>query len=163
MLIPGLVNLIPLFSVYTKLGMVDKFWGLVLLYLPSVMPFAVMVLLNYLHSVPFTLEEAAMIDGCSRFQLLTKIILPVIVPGVVAVSMISFVTIWNEFIITLIFTTGGNVRTLTMTMYYLVGKNSVNYGAVCAAAFISLVPVLIIFIIFRKQFINSMIDGAIKG
>ncbi len=163
MLIPGLVNLIPLFSVYTKLGMVDKFWGLVLLYLPSVMPFAVMVLLNYLHSVPFTLEEAAMIDGCSRFQLLTKIILPVIVPGVMAVSMISFVTIWNEFIITLIFTTGGNVRTLTMTMYYLVGKNSVNYGAVCAAAFISLVPVLIIFIIFRKQFINSMIDGAIKG
>ena len=163
MLIPGLVNLIPLFSVYTKLGMVDKFWGLVLLYLPSVMPFAVMVLLNYLHSVPFTLEEAAMIDGCSRFQLLTKIILPVIVPGVVAVSMISFVTIWNEFIITLIFTTGGNVRTLTMTMYYLVGKKSVNYGAVCAAAFISLVPVLIIFIIFRKQFINSMIDGAIKG
>ena len=163
MLIPGLVNLIPLFSVYTKLGMVDKFWGLVLLYLPSVMPFAVMVLLNYLHSVPFTLEEAAMIDGCSRFQLLTKIILPVIVPGVMAVSMISFVTIWNEFIITLIFTTGGNVRTLTMTMYYLVGENSVNYGAVCAAAFISLVPVLIIFIIFRKQFINSMIDGAIKG
>lgn len=163
MLIPGIVNLIPLFNVYTKLGMVDNFWGLVLIYMPSIIPFSIMVLQNYLHSVPFTLEEAAMIDGCSRFQLLTKIILPVILPGVVAVSMIGFVTIWNEFIITLIFTTGGKLRTLTMTMYYLVSKNSVNYGAVCAVAFISIVPVLIIFMIFRKQFINSMIDGAIKG
>lgn len=163
MLIPGIVNLIPLFNVYTRLGLVDNFWGLVLIYMPSIMPFSIMVLQNYLHAVPFTLEEAAMIDGCSRFQLLTKIILPVIIPGVVAVSMIGFVTIWNEFIITLIFTTGGKLRTLTMSMYYLVSRNNVNYGAVCAVAFISLIPVLIIFIIFRKQFINSMIDGAIKG
>lgn len=163
MLIPGLVNLIPLFNVYTKLGLVDNFWGLVALYMPSIMPFSIMVLQNYLRSVPFTLEEAAMIDGCSRFQLLTKIIMPVIVPGVVAVSMIGFVTIWNEFIITLIFTTGGRLRTLTMSMYYLVSRNNVNYGAVCAVAFVSLVPVMVIFLIFRKQFINSMIDGAIKG
>lgn len=163
MLIPGIVNLIPLFNVYTKLGLVDNFWGLVLIYMPSIIPFSIMVLQNYLHSVPFTLEEAAMIDGCSRFQLLTRIILPVIIPGIVAVSMIGFVTIWNEFIITLIFTTGGKLRTLTMSMYYLVSRNNVNYGAVCAVAFISLVPVLIIFLIFRKQFINSMIDGAIKG
>ena len=163
MLIPGIVNLIPLFNVYTRLGLVDNFWGLVLIYMPSIMPFSIMVLQNYLHAVPFTLEEAAMIDGCSIFQLLTKIILPVIIPGVVAVSMIGFVTIWNEFIITLIFTTGGKLRTLTMSMYYLVSRNNVNYGAVCAVAFISLIPVLIIFIIFRKQFINSMIDGAIKG
>lgn len=163
MLIPGIVNLIPLFNVYTRLGLVDNFWGLVLIYMPSIMPFSIMVLQNYLHAVPFTLEEAAMIDGCSRFQLLTKIILPVIIPGVVAVSMIGFVTIWNEFIITLIFTTGGKLRTLTMSMYYLVSRNNVNYGAVCAVAFISLIPVLIIFMIFRKQFINSMIDGAIKG
>ncbi len=163
MLIPGIVNLIPLFSVYTKLGMVDTFWGMVLLYMPSITPFSIMVLQNYLLAVPFTLEEAAMIDGCNRFQLLTKIILPVMMPGVIAVSMIGFVTIWNEFIITLIFTTGGKMRTLTMTMYYLVSRNNVNYGAVCAVAFVSLVPVLIIFMIFRKQFISSMIDGAIKG
>lgn len=163
MLIPGLVNLIPLFTVYTKLGLVDNFFGLILLYLPSVMPFSIMVLQNYLKAIPFTLEEAAMIDGCSRFQLLTKIILPVILPGVIAVAMISFVTIWNEFIITLIFTTGGNLRTLTMGMYYMMSKNNVNYGAVCAVSFVSIVPVLIIFLIFRKQFINSMIDGAIKG
>lgn len=90
-----------------------------MLYLPSIMPFAVMVLLNYLHSVPFTLEEAAVIDVCGRY--------PAFLPN----------------------------------MYYLEGK--INYGVVCAAAFISLVLVLIIFIIFRKQFINSMIDGAIKG
>lgn len=163
MLIPGIVNLIPLFNVYSKLGMIDTFWGLVLLYMPSVMPFSIMVLQNYLLSVPFTLEEAAMIDGCSRIQILTKIVFPMMMPGVVAVSMIGFVNIWNEFLTTLIFTTGGKIRTLTLSMYYLIGKNDIHYGAICAIAFVSLLPVLIIFLIFRKQFINSMVDGAIKG
>lgn len=163
MLIPGLVNLIPLFSVYSRMGLRDNFIGLVLLYLPGIMPFSIMVLQNYLRAVPFTLEEAAMIDGCSRWQILTKIILPVIVPGVIAVAMIGFVNIWNEFIITLIFTSGRGLRTVTLSLFYMVNANNVNYGVVCAVAFVNIIPVLIIFLIFRKQFIGSMIDGAIKG
>lgn len=104
-----------------------------------------------------------MIDGCSRWQILTKIILPVIVPGVIAVGMIGFVNIWNEFIITLIFTSGRGLRTVTLSLFYMVNANNVNYGVVCAVAFVNIIPVLIIFLIFRKQFISSMIDGAIKG
>lgn len=163
MLIPGLVNLIPLFSVYSKMGLLDNFFGLVLLYLPGILPFSIMVLQNYLRAVPFTLEEAAMIDGCSRWQILTKIILPVIIPGVIAVAMIGFVNIWNEFIITLIFTSGRGLRTVTLSLFYMVNANNVNYGVVCAVAFVNIIPVLVIFLLFRKQFINSMIDGAIKG
>lgn len=163
MLIPGITNLIPLYTVYSRIGLLDTYPGLILLYIPGIMPLAIIVMRNYFDSIPQALEEAAMIDGCNHVNVIWKVVIPVVAPGILAVSIISFITVWNEFIMTLIFTSKSEMRTLTIAMYNLIGFTSVKYGAINAVAFTSVLPVLIIFLIFRKQFINSMLEGAIKG
>jgi len=113
--------------------------------------------------VPVALEEAAMIDGCTKVQVLRHVVLPVAAPGLLAVSIIGFVNAWNEFLLPLIFTTETRMRPITIGLYNLVGFARVRYGSINAVAVTTLLPVLIIFLLFRKQFISSMIEGAIKG
>jgi len=163
MLIPGITNLIPLYSVYSKLGLLNTYWGLILLYIPGTISLSIIVMKNHFDSIPKALEEAAMIDGCNRINILWRVVIPLVAPGILAVSLISFVNLWNEFIISLIFTTKSEMRTLTISIYNLIGFSSVKYGVVNAVAFTSVLPVLIIFLIFRKQFISSILEGAIKG
>ena len=151
MLIPGLVNLIPLFSVYTKLGMVDKFWGLVLLYLPSVMPFAVMVLLNYLHSVPFTLEEAAMIDGANRLQRIWHINIPGILPTMVILLILNAGNIMNvgfEKIFLMQNDLNMNVSDVISTYAYRIGIESAQYSlSTTISLFNSVINCILLFIV----------------
>ncbi|MEG1926595.1 MAG: carbohydrate ABC transporter permease [Ruthenibacterium sp.] len=163
MLIPGITNLIPLYSVYSKVGMIDTYVGMILLYLPGLLPLAVVVLRNYFDGIPVALEEAAMIDGCNRVNVVWKIILPIVGSGIVAVFIINFVAVWNEFLVTLIFTSKSEMRTLTVGIYNLIGVSKVHQGAINAVGLLSVLPVLTLFLIFRKKFIATMMDGAIKG
>lgn len=163
MLIPGICNLIPIYSVYAKLKLINNYLGLVFLYVPGMLPFSIWVLRNYFDSVPVALEEAAMIDGCTKAQVLRHVVLPVAAPGMLATCIIGFVNAWNEFLLPLIFTSSTDVRPITIGLYNLIGFSSVKYGSINAVAVTAVLPVLIIFLIFRKQFISSMLEGAIKG
>jgi ABC-type glycerol-3-phosphate transport system permease component len=163
MLIPGLTNLIPLFSVFTRLRLDDTYLGLVLLYIPGTVPFATIVMKNFFDSLPAAVEEAGLIDGCSRFSVIWRVVLPVVLPGASAIFIINFVTIWNDFLITLIFTRTNEMRTLTLTIFNMIGVATVRHGPLSATAFMTLLPALAIFLIFRKRFISTMLDGAIKG
>ncbi|NLG24509.1 MAG: carbohydrate ABC transporter permease [Clostridiales bacterium] len=163
MLIPGICNLIPIYSVYARMGLINNFPALVLLYVPGMLPFSIWVLRNYFDCVPVQLEEAAMIDGCTKAQVLGHVVLPVALPGLLAVSIIGFVGAWNEFLLPLIFTSENNVRPITIGLYNLIGFKSVKYGSINAVAVTAVLPVVVLFLIFRKQFISSMIEGAIKG
>jgi len=163
MLIPGICNLIPIYSVYANFGLVNNYAALIALYIPGLLPFSIWVLRNYFDSVPVTLEEAAMIDGCTKVQVLRHVVFPVAAPGLLAVAIIGFVNAWNEFLLPLIFTTDTKMRPITIGLYNLIGFARVRYGSINAVAVTTLLPVLIIFLLFRKQFITSMIEGAIKG
>lgn len=163
MLIPGITNMIPLYSAYSKIGWLNTPWGLILLYLPGLLPLPITILRNYMSSIPLALEEAAMIDGCSRGKLLVKVVLPLLSPGILAVGLINFISVWNEFLITLIFTTQENMKTMTLGLYSIMSMVSVHKGVINATAIVSLVPVVLLFLVFRKRFINSMLDGAVKG
>lgn len=163
MLIPGITNLIPLYSVYSKLGLIDTYVGMVLMYIPGLLPLAIVVLRNYFDSIPYALEEAAMIDGCNRINVVWHIIMPLVGPGIVAVFIINFVAVWNEFLVTLIFTSKSEMRTLTVGIYNLIGVSKVHQGAINAIGLVSVLPVLILFLIFRKKFIETMMEGAVKG
>lgn len=163
MLIPGLTNLIPLYSVYSRLGIDDTYIGLILLYIPGTVSFATIVMKNFFDSMPVSVEEAALIDGCSNFSVIWKVVLPIVLPGASAIFIINFVTIWNDFLITLIFTRTSEMRTLTLTIYNMIGTATVKQGPLSATAFMTLFPALLVFLIFRKKFISTMLDGAIKG
>lgn len=163
MLIPGITNLIPLYSIYSKLGWVDTVHGLILLYLPGLLPLPIIILRNYMSSIPIVLEEAGMIDGCNRLQVLYRVVLPILTPGMLAVALINFITVWNDFLITLIFTSTTEMKTITLGLYGILSLGSVHKGIVNATAIISLLPVVVLFLIFRKRFIGSMLEGAVKG
>ena len=163
MLIPGITNLVPLFAVYGRLGWVNSVHGLILLYLPSLLPLPIIILRNYISNIPFELEEAALIDGCARIQLIFRIVLPILSPGVLAVGLINFVLVWNDFMITLIFANTVERRTITLGLFGIMGIGTIHRGIVNATAIISLFPVVVLFLAFRKRFIDSMLEGAIKG
>lgn len=163
MLIPGITNLIPLYSVYTKIGLNDTYLGLILLYIPGTLSFATIVMRSYFDGLPYAIEEAALIDGCSRFSVVGRVVLPVVAPGILAIFIVNFVTIWNDFMITLIFTSSNEMRTLILTIYNMIGTATVKQGPLSATAFMTLLPALLIFLVCRKKFIGTMLDGAIKG
>lgn len=163
MLIPGITNLIPLYSVYTRIGLNDTYLGLILLYIPGTLSFATIVMRSYFAGLPYAIEEAAQIDGCSRLSVVWRVVLPVVAPGILAIFIVNFVTIWNDFMITLIFTNSNEMRTLTLTIYNMIGTATVKQGPLSATAFMTLLPALLIFLICRKRFIGTMLDGAIKG
>jgi len=163
MLIPCITNLIPLYSVYTKIGLNDTYLGLILLYIPGTLSFATIVMRSYFDGLPYAIEEAALIDGCSRFSVVGRVVLPVVSPGILAIFIVNFVTIWNDFMITLIFTSSNEMRTLTLTIYNMIGTATVKQGPLSATAFMTLLPALLIFLVCRKKFIGTMLDGAIKG
>ena len=163
MLIPGITNLIPLYSVYTRLGLDDTYIGLILLYIPGTLSFATIVMKNYFDGLHYAIEEAALIDGCSRVSVVWRVVLPVVAPGLLAIFIVNFVTIWNDFMITLIFTRSNEMRTLTLTIYNMIGTATVKQGPLSATAFMTLLPALGIFLLCRKRFIGTMLDGAVKG
>lgn len=163
MLIPGITNLIPLYSAYSKLHILDTYPGMVLIYIPGLLPLAIVVLRNYFDSIPYVLEEAAMIDGCNRLSVVWRIMMPLVAPGIIAVFIINFVTVWNEFLVTLIFTSKSEMRTLTVGIYNLIGVSKVHQGTINAIGLVSVIPVLVLFLLFRKKFIETMMEGAVKG
>jgi len=163
MLMPGVTNLIPLYAGFSRLQMLDKYVTLIILYLPVLLPFSVWVMKNYFDSVPVALEEAAKIDGCTGLSVVTRIIMPLALPGILAISVINFVTIWNEFLTALIFTSSQTMRPVTVGIYNFIGFAGTEFGAMNAAAVSALIPVLIIFLLLREKFIGTMLEGAVKG
>lgn len=163
MMIPGITNLIPIYTVFAKLKLINNYLAIIIIYLPGLLPFSVWVMKSFFDSVPVELEEAAFIDGCNRFNVIKKIVMPVSVPGLVAVTTINLVAIWNEFLIALLFTSQKNMRTMTVGIYNFIGFTTTDQGAINAAAFSGLLPVVVIFLLVRDKFMKSLMEGAIKG
>lgn len=163
MMIPGITNLIPIYTVFSKWKLINNYLALVILYIPGLLPFSVWVMKSFFDSVPVELEEAAFIDGCNRLNVISRVVLPVSIPGIVAVSTINLVSIWNEFLIALLFTSEKNMRTMTVGIYNFIGFTTTDQGAINAAAFSGLLPVVVIFLLVRDKFMRSLMEGAIKG
>jgi len=163
MMMPGITNLIPLYNVFSNIGLINTYIGLILLYLPALLPFAIWLLKNFIDSVPYELEEASFIDGCNRFSVLYRIIFPAAMPGIVAICIINFVLVWNEFLVSLLFTTEKSMRTMTVGIFNFIGFNNLQQGPINAASIAAMLPVIIIFLIIRERFMKSIIEGAIKG
>lgn len=163
MMIPGLVNLIPTYLILAALGLLDTYLGLILLYWVGSLPISVWILRGFFQTVPFELEEAAVVDGCSRVQLLFRIVLPVSKPALMAVALLAFLNAWNDFIIASIITTSAEMRTAQIFLYANIGDVEVNWGGLMAAAIVVSLPVVILFLFMQRGFISGLTSGAVKG
>jgi ABC-type glycerol-3-phosphate transport system permease component len=163
MMIPGLVNLVPIYLILSVLGLLDTYLGLILVYWVGSLPVAVWILRGFFQTVPRELEEAAVVDGCSRIDTLFRIILPISKPALVAVALLAFINAWNDFVVASIITTSAEMRTAQIFLYANIGDVEVNWGGLMAAALVVSLPVVLLFAFLQRGFISGLTAGAVKG
>lgn len=163
MVIPVLSLLIPIFIQFKSLGLLNKWYTLVMPYAAFSMPFAVIIIENYVRSIPREMDEAAYLEGATTFQLLKDIIFPMCAPVLSIVVINSFINAWNEFPFALVLNSDKNLRTLSLGIRMFNSEHTVNYPLFIAALLISIVPVIIIYSLFSKKIMEGMTVGAVKG
>jgi multiple sugar transport system permease protein len=162
MMIPGLVNLVPTYIVMAKLGLLDSYQGLILIYWVHSLPLAIWVLRGFFQSIPGELEDAAAVDGASRLRSLWSIVLPLSQPALAAVALLVFLNAWNEFVIASIMTSSSLMRTAQVFLYLNMTDVGVNWGEMMASALAINVPVLALFLLLQRRFIAGLTAGALR-
>lgn len=161
-MIPPVVIVIPLYIMLSKLHMLDSKGTLILLYLSSVTPFVIWIMQGYFASISKAFEEAAAIDGCSRIQTLIYIILPIAAPGIIATGIMAFLLCWDEFFLSLIFTSSLKAKTISVAIAEFSGKNAIDYGMIATGGVIASIPPLVISFVFQKYLVKGMTVGGVK-
>ncbi|MFB3169221.1 carbohydrate ABC transporter permease [Neobacillus sp. 179-C4.2 HS] len=160
--IPRAMMIIPLFVIFKNLGLISNPLSLIITYTAIEIPFTTILMSGFISNVPKELEEAAMIDGCSKLQSLRHVVFPLLLPGIVATGVFTFIYTWNEFLIALMLTNQQSKFTLPVGLSTMLGEFSINYGALAAGSVIALIPAVILFAYAQKHLVNGM-GGAVKG
>ena len=161
-LVPPSILFIPLAVTVFNLGIYDTRWALILTYPTFLIPFCTWLLMGYFRSIPFELEECALIDGASRWQILIKIILPLSVPGLISAGIFAFTLSWNEFIYALTFIQASENKTVPVgVLTELVRSDVYEWGSLMAGALFGSLPVVILYSFFVEHYVSSM-TGAVK-
>lgn len=162
-MIPIHALLIPAVLIFKGLHMTDNMGSLILIYAAANISFSMFILNGFFHNIPPELDEAATIDGCSRTQVFFRIILPVAKPGIATVATLAFLNCWNDLLLSLVLISSPEKKTLSMAISALKGSYNTQYGLLCAGFVISIVPVVVMYLLFQKQVIAGMTAGAVKG
>ncbi len=162
--VPIVAILIPLFVLMRVLGLLDTLFGIVVVLTALELPFSIWILREYFAAIPFELEDAARIDGCSRFVLLVRIVMPLAVPGMIVTGIIVFMATWSAFLVPLILSKTENSMTLQVVAAMLVGERDVytDYGLINAVAVVSIVPPMALALVFQRYIMSGFFKGAIR-
>ncbi len=166
--VPLLTNLLALYQMGASIRQVaegiynDRIY-IVIVYTGFFLPLSVWIAKGFFDAIPRELEEAALIDGCGPIGTLTRIIMPLAVPGLTAIFLLSFVNVWNEFIAGYLLITKNDLKPAMFGMYDFLGQNIINAQAVAAACIVIALPMVLVFLVARQSFFRAMVEGAIKG
>lgn len=159
---PIVLLIIPLFIIMKGLGLLDTHLGLILAHSTFSIPFATWMMISYFDAIPRSLDEAALVDGCSPLGAMFRVVLPLTVPGIIATGIYIFITSWNEYLYASILA-GQNVRTLTVAIQTLVGEYEIAWGLLTAGGVMGALPVTLLFMLIQKRLVAGMTQGAVKG
>lgn len=161
--IPGALMLVPLFEIFKNLQLINSLGSVVIAETVFQLPLSIILISGFIKNVPATLEEAAWVDGCSRFRAFCAVVLPLLRPGLIAVGSFAFVHSWNHFLFALMFLSEQDKQTIPVGLNTLIGADSVDLGALAAGGVIAAVPVVIVFAFIQKWLITGFSAGAVKG
>ena len=162
MIIPFQGIMIPLVSIYGSIGMLNSKWALIYMYLGFGMSLAVFMYHGFIKSIPVELEEAAMIDGATRFQTFWQIVFPIMKPITMTITTLDMLWIWNDFLLPSLILIAPNEKTLQLSTYAFNGTYTSDYGLSMSALMLSILPVLIIYLFLQKSIIGGVLQGSIK-
>ena len=163
MMIPIQAVLIPLSYIFGKLGIMNNYPVLILLYAAFCFPMTILILTGFMNGIPTELEEAMVIDGANIYQVFFKMILPLSVPGIVSVSIFNFIQVWNNLLFPLIFISDKDKGTISMGLLAFFGEYSTDYSSSMAGICLTTIPVIIAYIFFQEKIENGLMSGAVKG
>jgi multiple sugar transport system permease protein len=161
--VPGALLLVPLFEIFANLQMINSVASVIIAETVFQLPLSMILISNFIKNVPYSLEEAAWVDGCGRMRAFRIIVLPLLRPGLIAVGSFAFVHSWNHFLFALMFLNNPEKQTIPVGLNTLMGADSVDLGALAAGGIIAAVPVVIVFAFIQKWLITGFSAGAVKG
>jgi ABC-type glycerol-3-phosphate transport system permease component len=161
--LPRVAIIVPYYIILRNLKLINTFPGLILIYLTICLPVAIWMLKGYFDNLPVEIEEAGIIDGCSTFALLTRIIIPMSGPIVVTVAMNAFILSWNEFLFALTMTNGKNIRPLAVGLAFFIDEMGVRWGPLMAASILMCIPAVLFFSFAQGRMVKGLSAGAVKG
>ncbi|WP_098895119.1 carbohydrate ABC transporter permease [Streptomyces sp. t99] len=162
-MIPSFIALGPLYLLMTDLQLVDNRLGLVLVYIAVCIPFCTVMLRGFFANIPDTLEEAAMIDGCSRLGALFRVLLPVMKPGIVAAFIFNFVNCWNELFLSVTLMNSDDNKTVPTALNGFISSFNIDWGSMSAAAVLAILPTMVLFAFASRHIVQGLTAGAVKG
>ena len=162
MIVPTEAFIIPLYYEMRYLGLSNSYWALILPQIAMSVPFATLFIANAMQQVPEEILEAAVLDGADRRQVLWRVILPIMTPALSTLALFLFIWTWNEFLIPLILVNDDALRTLPIGMLFFQGRYTVNTPVLTAGAVIVILPIIIVYLIFQRKFIEGLTSGASK-
>lgn len=163
-LIPAFAALVPTVLLAISIDLFYNPLFLILFFPATQLPLSIILLTQFMRSVPMELEESAMMDGATRWSILWRVYAPLVVPGIVTVALLNFLTFWNEYLFSLsILGADAGIRTVQVAVPTLIGGQATNAGNLAAACVMSIIPVFIVYAIFQRQMENALVAGALKG
>ncbi len=162
-MVPIISVLPPLYSVYARLGLDDSYLGLSLVYSAWQVPTAMILVRGFIEAIPRELEEAAMIDGCSRRQCLYRIVFPIIQPGLVAAALLIFIYVWNDFLVATTLAISDERRMIQVGLYQYIGDVGIDWGRFMAYTVLASLPIIVLFLSLQRRLLRGLVAGAMKG
>ena len=159
-MVPPVAMLVPLYMLSVKLGLYDTRFLLILIYTAWRVPVLAWILRGFFEKLPKELMEAGIIDGCSQAMVFYRIILPISKPGIVSAALLSAVYVWNDFLVSSTFTTKNELRMLSIGLYNYISQYGIQWGKLMAAVTISIVPIVILFVLLQRHFVEGMAAGS---
>lgn len=160
---PPIVLIIPFFMVFRKFGLVESYTGLILAYTAFSLPFSTWMLRAFFQSIPLELEEAALVDGANRLRAIVHIVVPLALPGVIAVSIFTFIVAWNDYLFARVLTASEELKTLPVGVQDFFTMAVIDWGLIMAAGMVITIPALVFFVLVQRYLISGWGAGAVKG
>lgn len=160
---PTLQMILPLYISFTSLGVTNKWYTLMLAYPAFTLPMSLMMMQSFIEGVPYEIEEAGRIDGCSRMQVLIQLVLPLCKPGLASALILAFNNSWNEFLIAMLLIKNDAFRTMPIGLHNFMQENSTDWGSIMAASSLMIIPVLLFLNVLQKHIVGGLTMGSVKG
>jgi len=163
LMLPPQIFYIPQFTMMSKLGLLNTYWSLILIYAATALPVSTYLMSTYFSQLPSELEDASQIDGCTHFQTFWYVMLPLARPAIMTVTLMNFMSFWNELLLAITMVTDPKMRTIQAAMMMFVGENGSNYAIAAASLVLSMLPTLLLYLVMSDKFIEGLTAGAVKG
>ncbi|MEA2159714.1 MAG: trehalose/maltose transport system permease protein [Solirubrobacteraceae bacterium] len=162
---PQIAIAAPLFKLWSDIGLFDTWLGLIIPYLTFALPLAIYILVSFFREIPKDLEEAALVDGATRFQAFRKVVIPLAAPGIATAAILTFIFAWNEFLLAVTLTATPAARTVPAEISFFTGatEHQIPYGSIAAASVVISVPLILLVLLFQKRIVAGLTAGAVKG